>query len=345
MSRLLSLDDFCLKIFMSDRMLIAFLICTEPGRLEGQSILLAESIRKFAGSMKDTPIYSFHPRAGNPIALQTQKKFDQLGVIHEQIPLNVEFHDYYLANKPFVCAHAEQVIDADILVFLDSDKCIFQAPEAFFLPDGYNVGLRPEYGRGIGSCGKGDRNEVYWQTLYDLFEVQQEIYVTTPIGNKRIRGYWNSGMVVVRRSAGIFSAWKENFIKVMHLGIQPVQGNYMVEQSLLSITVCALNQSIYTLPSSYSYPLPLHNRLSKDCKIDLFDNIVSIHYFNMFFFDNWKSRLNQLKKIDLNSERYDWLYEQLSTQKFPSKTWAYTFHMLRIRLNNKIKPIISKAFG
>lgn len=113
---------------------IAFLICTEPGRLEGQSILLAESIREFAGDMKNTPIYSFHPRIGSPIHIQTQQKFDELRVIHQQIHLNIEFSDYYLANKPLVCAHAEQTIDADILVFLDSDKCIFQEPKAFSYP-------------------------------------------------------------------------------------------------------------------------------------------------------------------------------------------------------------------
>jgi hypothetical protein len=330
---------------MRRTMSIAFLICTEPGRLEGQSILLAESIRKFAGTMKDTPIYSFHPRSGNPIAPQSQKKFDELGVIHQQIPLNIEFADYYLANKPFVCAHAEQVIDADILVFLDSDKCVFQAPEAFFLPDEYNVGLRPEYGRGIGSCGKDDRNETYWKALYDLFNVEQEVFVTTPIGNKKIRGYWNSGMVVVRRRAGIFTAWKENFIKVMRLGIQPVQGNYMVEQSLLSVTVCALNQVVYTLPPSYSYPLPLHNRLAKEFKANSFDTLVSIHYFNMFFFNNWRSQFNKLKKIDLDSEQYKWLYEKMSAKQLPQKSWFYAFHMFKIRLNNKLKPLLVKLFA
>ncbi len=41
---------------------LAFVICTEPGRLEPQSLMLAESIRKFCGNLKDTPIYSFHPR-------------------------------------------------------------------------------------------------------------------------------------------------------------------------------------------------------------------------------------------------------------------------------------------
>ena len=57
---------------------LAFVICTEPGRLEPQSLMLAESIRKFCGNLKDTPIYSFHPRTGTPIAIETQKAFEQV---------------------------------------------------------------------------------------------------------------------------------------------------------------------------------------------------------------------------------------------------------------------------
>ena len=118
---------------------IAFIICTEPGRLEGQSLMLAESIRKFCGELKNTPIYSFHPRVGEPISKQTQQAFEALQVIHQQVPINREFHEYYLANKPLVCAYAEQNIDAKILVFLDSDKCFFCEPKEFLLPVNCNV--------------------------------------------------------------------------------------------------------------------------------------------------------------------------------------------------------------
>jgi hypothetical protein len=320
-------------------MSIAFLICTEPGRLEGQSILLAESIRKFAGSMKDTPIYSFHPRVGNPIAPQTQKKFDQLGVIHQQIPLNVEFTDYYLANKPFVCAYAEQELDADILVFIDSDQCIFQEPSEFLLPEGYTIGLRPEYGKGIGSSGKGDKQDDYWRTLYELLDVKTERFITTPIGQQEIRAYWNSGLVAVRREVGIFTAWKQNFEKIMRLKISPLQGDYMIEQSSLSVTVCALNANVHTFSSTYSYPLPLHNRLSSNTKLKSFDQIVSIHYFNMFFFSNWETRLGQIKNIDFSSTQYTWLCDKLSAQKLPRQTWEYRYRLWKTQIQRKLKLI------
>ena len=233
---------------------LAFVICTEPGRLEKQSLILAESIRKFAGKLKDTPIYSFHPRKGTPIAKETIAGFESLAVNHQQLPLNIKYHDYYLANKPLVCAYAEQNIDTEILVFLDSDKCFFAEPKEFLLPDKYNVGLRVEYGRGIGSTGKSDVQDEYWQQLYRALGVKREQFVCTPIGSKTIRAYWNSGMVAVRPRAGIFNAWKDNFERVMQLEITPKQGNYMIEQSTLSATICALDEPVFTFPLAIVIP-------------------------------------------------------------------------------------------
>ena len=291
---------------------IAFIICTEPGRLEKQSQILAKSIREFGGTLKDTPIYSFHPRKGEAVKKETIEQFELLKVKHQQVPLNVKYHDYYLANKPYVCAFAEENIDAEILVFLDSDKCFFGEPQEFFLPEQYNIGLRVEYGRGVGSTGPADVQEEHWQQLYQALGVKRERFVLTPVGNKKIRAYWNSGMVAVRRSAGIFTAWKNNFEQVMELQIIPKQGNYMVEQSVLSVTVCAMDEEVFTFSPTYSYPLPLHNRLSKEFKIDSLDKMVSIHYFGLFYYRNWQRQLNKLRGFNKKSTSYLWLCQTIS---------------------------------
>ena len=311
---------------------LAFIICTEPGRLEKQSLILAQSIRKFAGKLKNTPIYSFHPRKGTPIAPETIAGFKSLDVNHQQIPLNIDYHDYYLANKPLVCAYAEQAIDAEILVFLDSDKCFFAEPTEFLLPDEYNIGLRVEYGRGIGSTGTADVQDEYWQQLYRASGVKNERFVCTPIGRKTIRAYWNSGMVAVRPNAGIFNAWKDNFERVMQLQIVPKQGNYMIEQSTLSATICAMDESVFTFSSNYSYPLPLHNRLSSEFRLDSFDKLVSIHYFNMFYYRNWQKELNKLKNIDKNSANYRWLVQTISDYDLDYKPMVdkYIFHLKKV---------------
>ncbi|MBD2504259.1 hypothetical protein [Anabaena azotica] len=309
---------------------LAFVICTEPGRLEAQSLMLAESIRKFCGNLKDTPIYSFHPRVGAPISKQTLEAFAALHVIHQQIPINQEFHQYYLANKPLVCAYAEQNIDAEILVFLDSDKCFFAEPTEFLLPAGCNVRMRPEYGKGIGSTGSQDPQEWYWRKLYQIFGVKQELFINTPIGNKKIRAYWNSGLIAVRRSAGIFTAWKQNFEKVMHLNITPPQGIYFVEQSVLSITLCALAENVEHFSPNYSYPLPLHNRLSSELRVKDWEDITSIHYFNLFFYKDWHSQIKKMKKLNINSEKYRWLAEEV-TRLNMARTSVLHRYMLAIR--------------
>ncbi len=316
---------------------IAFIICTEPGRLEAQSLMLAESIRKFCGELKDTPIYSFHPRVGEPISKQTQKAFEALQVNHQQVPINQEFHEYYLANKPLACAYAEQNIDAEILVFLDSDKCFFSAPKEFLLPVNCNVRLRPEYGQGIGSTGFRDSQEWYWQKLYEVLGVKREVFVETPIGKKRIRAYWNSGLVVVRRSAGIFTAWKENFEKVMRLDITPPQGIYFVEQSVLSVTLCALEENVEHLPANYSYPLPLHNRLSTELQIKHWNDIISIHYFNLFFYNDWNTQIKKLKKLNINSEKYLWLCQEVVRLKMPRVSVLHRYMLVVRRMEQKLR--------
>jgi hypothetical protein len=316
---------------------LAFVICTEPGRLEGQSLMLAESIRQFCGNLKNTPIYSFHPRVGEPISKQTQAAFAALDVIHQQIPINTEFHEYYLANKPLVCAYAEQNIDAEILVFLDSDKCFFAEPTEFLLPAGCNVRMRPEYGQGIGSTGSQDPQEWYWQKLYEVLGVKREIFVNTPIGNKKIRAYWNSGLVAVRRSAGIFTAWKQNFEKVMRLDITPPQGIYFVEQSVLSVTLCSLSEDISHFSSAYSYPLPLHNRLSPSARLKSWDEIVTIHYFNLFFYKDWNVQIKKLRNFNRNSEKYQWLCAEVIKHKMPRTSVMHRYMLTVRKIEQKLR--------
>ncbi|BCL39273.1 hypothetical protein [Nostoc sp. MS1] len=316
---------------------LAFVICTEPGRLEGQSLMLSESIRKFCGNLKDTPIYSFHPRVGEPISKQTQEAFTALNVIHQQIPINTEFHEYYLANKPLVCAYAEQNIDAEILVFLDSDKCFFAEPTEFILPAGCNVRMRPEYGQGIGSTGSQDSQEWYWQKLYEVLGVKRELFVNTPIGNKKIRAYWNSGLIAVRRSAGIFTAWKQNFEKVMHLDITPPQGIYFVEQSVLSVTLCSLAENISHFSPAYSYPLPLHNRLSPSARLKAWNDIVSIHYFNLFFYKDWNAQIKRLKNFNLKSDKYQWLCEGVVRYKMPRTSVMHRYMLTVRKIEQKLR--------
>ena len=146
-------------------------------------------------------------------------------------------------------------------------------------------------------------------------------------------------MVVVRRSAGIFTAWKNNFERLMNLNITPAYASYFIDQIILSITVCSMATNVFTLPSSYSYPLPLHNRLFQTQKIKRFDNLVSIHYFNLFYYENWQKKLNKLKNLDKNSDKYKWLGEKVSEYSMPQHKISHYYLVKIMRLERKLQKL------
>jgi hypothetical protein len=257
---------------------IAFVMCTEGGQLEQESLLMVKSFRKYAGDLKDASIYSFHVRSQNDVSPATINALKSLGVDHQKIVLNTKYPDYPLANKPVLCAYAEQTLDADILVFLDSDLVFFSEPKEFLLPPDYDIGIRPEHHKMIGSEGPADPNDEYWMHLYNLAGVEdRDLFVTTTADRKKVRAFWNSGVVAVRRQAGIFTAWQQTLEKLLEEGVKIDRENFYFEQSALSATICAMTKKIWTFSPGYNYPIHSHNQLPDSERKTSFDEIICIH--------------------------------------------------------------------
>jgi hypothetical protein len=299
---------------------IACIMCTEGGLLEQESLLMVESFRKYAGNMKDIPIYSFHVREQNDVSPETIQRLKSFDVQHQKIVLNNKYPDYPLANKPFLCAYAEQTIDAEILVFLDSDLVFFSEPTEFLLPQGYDVGIRPEHHKMIGSEGINDPNEEYWMHLYNLAGVKDlDKFITTTVDRKIIRPFWNSGVVAVRSSAGIFTAWQQTIEKLLEEGTSVNSKNFYYEQSALSATICAQVDRVWQFATGYNYPIHSHNQIIAAERLDSLDRVICIHdHLFRSRTENYRERtwvktLKCLKEFDRSSEKYNWLYEYLTS--------------------------------
>jgi hypothetical protein len=310
---------------------IAFLFCTEGGPLEQESLLMAESFRRFTGRFKDAPLYSFQVRDRPDVSPETLAALANLGVQHQKVVLNTRYPDYPLANKPLLCAYAETAIAADILVFLDSDLVFWSEPNEFLLPPEYDLGIRPEHHKMIGSEGEDDPNDAYWQRLYQLAGVAQaNWYVTTTVDQKRVRAFWNSGVVAARREAGIFSAWKTTLEKLLTGGDVINSENFYYEQSSLSATICAGAYKIWPFSPGYNYPIHSHNALPASEQVNRVDDIVCVH--DHFFRQRkewyreriWVRTLKQPQHLDRTSTQYQWLCNYLQ-QHTPAANPAQQF--------------------
>ncbi|PSB59245.1 hypothetical protein [Chamaesiphon polymorphus] len=310
---------------------IAFIMCTEGGQLERESLLMVESFRKYTGSYQNAPIYSFQVRERNDVSPETIDRLKAMNVEHQKVVLNTKYPNYPLANKPLLCAYVEQTIDAELLVFLDSDLVFFSEPTEFLLPPEYDVGIRPEHHQMIGSAGSSDPNDEYWIRLYSIAGVKDiDRFVTTTVDQKKIRAFWNSGVVVVRRNKGIFTAWQQTIEQLLEEGTSITTENWYYEQSALSATICAITDRIWHFSPGYNYPIHSHNQLINTERRQNFDEIVCIH--DHFFRSRpeayrertWVKTLKIMKDFDLRSDKYLWLYSYLQEHN-PKQNPAQSF--------------------
>ena len=293
-------------------MSIAFIACVESGNLENQALLLFCSIRKYAGRYKNAPIYSFRPRTGDALEKGTLMAFDELNIMHSDEVLNAEFQRYPRANKIFACAKAEERLKEDILVFLDSDTVIVKEPDAFGLSENILAAVRPVDNKNEGSTGSDDSNDEYWKKMYLICGVKESSFVETVVGRERIRSFWNSGLVVVRRSEGLFRLWQDNFLKIMRSNHLPGGRIAFVEQLSLSPTLAKVSDKIKILDYRYNYPLPKRSLLIQPyCDAEI-DDLVHIHYHRWF---NKPGFLEMLRPpLNRNSEIYKWISSFLPFQ-------------------------------
>jgi hypothetical protein len=298
---------------------IAFIMCTEGGgQLEKESLLMVESFRKFAGSFQNSQIYSFQVRENSDVSQETIDKLAAMDVKHQKVVLNTKYPNYPLANKPLLCAYAEQMIDADILVFLDSDLVFFSEPKEFLLPAEYDVGIRPEHHKMIGSEGSSDPNEEYWIRLYGIAGVKNiDRFVTTTVDQQKIRAFWNSGVVAVRRKLGIFTAWKNTIEQLLEEGTGINQENWYYEQSALSATICAMTDKVFNFSVGYNYPVHSHNSMPATERLSQFEEMVCIHDHlfrprkEQYRERTWVKTLKMIKEFDTSTPKYKWLYDYL----------------------------------
>lgn len=300
---------------------IAFIMCTEGGgQLEKESLLMVESFRRFTGSFSHAPIYSFQVRQKHDVSSETVAKLEAFGVKHQKVVLNTKYPDYPLANKPLLCAYAEEAIDADILVFLDSDLVFFSEPKEFQLPPESDVGIRPEHHKMIGSEGACDPNEAYWMHLYQIAGVNDpDRFVTTTVDHKKIRAFWNSGVVAVRRKLGIFTAWRNTIEQLLEEGTTITEKNWYYEQSALSATICATTNNVLHFSPGYNYPVHSHNSMPASERLGSFEAMVCIHDHlfrprkEQYRERTWVKTLKWMKEFDRSTPKYKWLYDYLQS--------------------------------
>ena len=285
----------------------AFLICVEHGRLESEAILLVESLRAWGGSCAQAPVYAFAPRPDFQPEAATVTRLRELGCTFVDEPLVDRIADFPTFNKVPVCAWAERELEHETLVFTDTDS-VFLGEPAELAEGEWVAAMRPVDRRIAGSRGKG-KGEPYWRKMYEALGVENRPFVRTTVGHMKIRAYWNSGLIGVRRSAGLFGEWERALHKLHDLGFADDRWPQFMDQISWAMVTTDAFDDVRILSHAYNYPLRHRPSLSGGAMdLDLTE-IVHVHYRLWFHMRDSLAKVEP--PFDPASEPYRWLEERL----------------------------------
>jgi len=299
-------------------------ICTEPGRLEQQSLLLVESLRTFGGCFKDVDIISFSPRKHLKPSACTLQKLKKLNVEINCNDINADFTFNPTLNKLVSCAFVEQTSNYDQVVMLDSDQIFFNEPSLWNLRGEDDIALRPVHVRNIG-LKSSESPRGLWINVYDLLGVKNMYYTRTSVTGEEIYSYWNAGMIVSASYRNLFGKSLENLVKIREKVSFSGREAYFIDQVAISATILQQGLCVNELPREYNYPFKPN--IVNGNKIGKIENLVSLHYHKRFE----KYLLQNPLSIDFeNSDKLTWaLGKSVEYGLFPPDIKTYARHKLR----------------
>ena len=305
-----------------------FVLCIENNAIRDQALLFCESIRRFAGRHARAQILAYAPRPGLGVDEATRRTLADLDVEYIDAPLNTSCPEYPPANRVFAGAHAESHSSADFVIVCDSDTVWLDEPQ---LPHDGDVAVRPVDAKGSATRGPGDRFEEYWADLAGRAGITLDRlpYMTSTIGNERIRASYNAGFTIVRRSLGILARCASLFATTVDAGIRPYRDSgidivastgrvgragseyWGSSQAALTLAIWSLTDRVAHYPDCYNVPLHL---IASSGEIDprwLARSPVHLHYHWMFDARHHENAMDLLARLGVPADRRAWLSERI----------------------------------
>jgi hypothetical protein len=302
----------------------------EPGALEPKARLLAESIRRW-GAVAGARIFAYQPRGGGALTADTQLCFQRLGVEYRVGYFNKDDAENPWANKIHACAHLEKSVPCETVVFLDTDTVLLSTPKELMLDSAKDLAVRPVVKKHAGTTGRrSDRNDAWWNRLYEAANVAAPPFVYTVDDEVRIRGYYNGGLVAFRPGFG------ERWVRMARLAkpMIPRERYYNLDQISLALAAAAIPGRITHLPPSYNYPIA--RRAALPGSPIALHNLVHVHYHNAF---NATGFIESAKpNFDSSDERFRWLQSRLPLEP------VIPLSQLKIYRRAPIKKLLKKLW-
>ena len=285
---------------------------------ETNALLLADSIRTFAGSLSKSPILYFTPEHRKQLSTVARDRLVSLKIKVIPFKIDTETLQFPLAGDVLAAAAAESTVynHTDLLAWLGTNTVVLQEPDAFLLQNEKNLGYRPVHHTLVGSRYDEAIDE-FWTLVYHHCNVPQDriFPMKTHIDETRIRPYFNAGLLITRPYKRLLQTWNDTFFD-LHQKL-PFRKFYekndlykiFIHQALLSGVILSKFETneLAELPSTYNYPLHLHAKDVTDHRPSFLEEVVTFRHESLYHDKQW------IKKMPAKQQLRQWLAERIPT--------------------------------
>ncbi len=285
---------------------------------ETNTRLLVESIRSFAGTLANTPIWVFTPESSNNLSKPTQERFEELEVKVNTFMMDESKLPFFFADTIQAIAFAESMAERNtaLLAWLDSNTLVLNEPNEFLLPDNKSLGYRPVHHTLIGSRYDTPLDP-FWTQIYQSCQVPQDriFPMITHVDATEIRPYFNAGILITRPTNRLFRIWHDTFIEL--IGTTECQQFYrqdkryeiFVHQAALSGVILSSfpTEELQELSSTYNYPLHLLAEDVSNNRPSTLEELVTVRHEGFYQDTDW------INKIPAQKSLKKWIADKLHT--------------------------------
>jgi hypothetical protein len=268
---------------------LVFAVFAEDREQLGHALILTESVRTYAGSHHDAPVWVYVPRG---LAESEPALAGRLAARKAELRASEAPEDalaFPLSRKVFAAAQAESaaVGRGEVLVWMDEDTIVLREPREFRLAKGVSLAYRPVMHNRTGSLY--DRPaDVFWARVYQTLSVPESAIfpMVTPADSQTIRAYFNAGLLVVRPERGILRQWAVGFpllygdTAIVRMCRQDrVKALFLHQTALVGAVLNRVKRTeMRELPRGYNFPLFFKAMYGARREFDSIAGVVTLRY-------------------------------------------------------------------
>jgi hypothetical protein len=285
-------------------------------RSETDALLLVESIRAFAGSLSQAPIWCFVPQYGKELSASIEQRLAELDVTIIRFDIDSETRNFFFAAdiQAAACAESMAIDQTHLLVWLGSNTIILQEPKDLLLSDDKALGYRSVHHTNVGSPYDMPL-DTFWSLVYKYCGVPRDrvFPMETHVDARTIRPYFNAGILVTRPETHLLRSWRDTFFSVyqkpqlQELYLKDERYTIFIHQAILSgVILHAFSQhEIQELPDNYNYPIHLYEEDVTEQRPSRIEDLITVRHEGFYTDPEW------MTKIPAGERLKHWLHERL----------------------------------